>query len=78
MQHEVGDFEAEIKAALDEIWAEPSEEGDGLDASGETGIGWAERMAGKAKSAKDTALKRVGKGEISHTVRDWRVLLYDN
>ena len=77
MQHEIGDFEAEVKAALDEIWAEPSE-GDGLGTIEETGVGLAERMADMAKSAKDNALKRVEKGEISHTVRDWRILLYDN
>jgi hypothetical protein len=76
MQREVGNFEAEFKAALDEIWAQASEEGDALDASRDNG-GWVERMAEKVKGAKINPLERVERKEISHAVKDWRVPLYE-
>ena len=74
MQREVGELETDLKAALDEIWAQPNDEG-GVETALETG--WAERMAEKARSARINPLDRVEKKEISHAVKDWRVPLYD-
>ena len=77
MQREVAEFETELKGALDEIWAQPSDEGDAETSLDVVTGGWAERMAEKAKSVKINPLDRVEKREISHADKDWRVPLYD-
>lgn len=77
MQSEVLDFEAEVKAALDEIWAQPHDQCDVEAVMDDSNGGWAERMADKAKTAKVNPLDRVEKREISYAVKDWKVPLYD-
>ncbi|KAF9529755.1 Elongator complex protein 1 [Crepidotus variabilis] len=86
LQNDVGNIEAELKAALDEIWtraADPEDGGtDDLVRAGEpmtpsTGEGWAARMAEKERIARVNPLDKVEKPEISHSTQDWKVPLYD-
>ncbi|KAF8963616.1 IKI3 family-domain-containing protein [Flammula alnicola] len=71
LQRDVGEFESELKAALDEIWARPpaEEEGDVV------ADGWAARMAEVEKSKAVNPLDKVPKPDVSQA-KDWRVNLF--
>jgi len=69
LQNDLATFEAELKAALEEIWARPAEN------EGEPD-GWATRMAEVEKSRAINPLDKVPKPDVSQ-VKDWRVNLLD-
>ncbi|KDR75591.1 hypothetical protein GALMADRAFT_1330461 [Galerina marginata CBS 339.88] len=70
LQQDVGDFEGELKAALEEIWARPPPEDDGEAIPD----GWAARMAEREKNKAVNPLDKVPRPEISQS-KDWRVNL---
>ncbi|PPQ93843.1 hypothetical protein CVT25_013552 [Psilocybe cyanescens] len=72
LQREVGDFELELKAALEEIWAcpPPADEEEAIP------DGWAARMAENEKNKAVNPLEKVPKPDVSRS-KDWRVNLLD-
>ncbi|KAF8911562.1 IkappaB kinase complex IKAP component [Gymnopilus junonius] len=72
LQREVSDFEVELKAALDDIWARPPAEDDGEAIPD----GWAARMAEREKNKVINPLDKVPKPGIAQA-KDWRMNLFD-
>lgn len=70
-QEELQDFEAELRATIEEIWAKPASEGD---ATTEAPLdGWAARMLEHEKQRQVNALEKVIKPELAK--QEWRLRL---
>ncbi|KAJ3499885.1 hypothetical protein NLJ89_g10033 [Agrocybe chaxingu] len=72
LQREVGEFEIELKAAVEEIWARPENE------ESEVAVpeGWAARIAETEKAKLVNPLDKVPKPDAGQG-KDWRINLYD-
>jgi len=68
LQDDLGKFEAELNAAVEEIWRKPTEP------DGDTGTkGWAARMEEKEKERQANPIEKVEKPGLNRT--DWRIQL---
>jgi elongator complex protein 1 len=72
LQRDAKEFETELKAALDEIWARPAAPGE--DEEVEPVDGWAARMAEIERNKAINPIDKVPKPDVSQ-VRDWQVNL---
>ncbi|CAA7260510.1 unnamed protein product [Cyclocybe aegerita] len=71
LQREVGEFEIELKAAVEEIWVRPEEESEAA-----VPEGWAARIAETEKAKLANPLDKVPKPDAGQG-KDWRMNLYD-
>ncbi|KAF9047491.1 pol II transcription elongation factor [Panaeolus papilionaceus] len=77
LQEEVDEFEAELKAAVEEIWAVQGAPGTADESELEPTVDtWATRMAEREKKMKVNPLERVPKPTFSQG-KDWRVKMLD-
>ncbi|THV06651.1 pol II transcription elongation factor [Dendrothele bispora CBS 962.96] len=80
MQRELADFETELKAAVEEIWAVTPPLGDGSINSTEnapTRDSWAARMEEAEKNRRINPVERVPKPEMSGDRGDWKLRLFE-
>ncbi|KAK7472275.1 putative elongator complex protein 1 [Stygiomarasmius scandens] len=76
MQQELAEFEVELNAAVEEIWAvQPGDLSDPTDSTPRDS--WAARMEEAEKNKRVNPVERVPKPEMSADKRDWKLKLYE-
>lgn len=84
MQQELSEFEAELGAAIEEIWAvsiiSSAPDGDDQTAASQSQDSWAARMEEAERQRRINPLERVAKPQIdgdSSVGKDWKMKLFE-
>ena len=73
LQKEIGDFEAELRVAVEDIWARPVTDGDAEVSAPDT---WLARMQGAEERKQINPIDKVSKPDLSQG-KGWRMNLFD-